>query len=55
MEAQSVVRPLVQVLYLGQGLGRLERPPLVASGVQHRALVFCLALAMGHRVLALGE
>ena len=55
MEAQSVVRPLVQVLYLGQGLGRLERPPLVASGVQHRALVLCLALAMEHRVLALGE
>lgn len=55
MEAQSVVLPLVQVLSLVQGLARLERLPLVASEVQPRAPVFCLELAMEHRVLALGE
>lgn len=55
MEAQSVVLPLVPVLSLAQGLARLERLLLVASEVQPQAPVFCLGLAMEHRVLALGE
>lgn len=53
MAAQLVVPPLVQVLSLGQGLGRLEPLPLVALAVRHQARVFCLALVMGHRVLVL--
>ena len=53
MAAQLVVPPLVQVLSLGQGLGRLESLPLVALAVRHRAQAFCLELVMGHRVLVL--
>ena len=53
MAAQSVVPPLVQVLSLVQGLGRLEPLPLVALAVRHQVQAFCLALVMEHRVLAL--
>lgn len=46
MAAQLVVPPLVQVLSLVQGLGRLDPLPLVALVVRHRAQAFCPELVM---------